>query len=330
VIVERPEYLALAPLAALLFALALGAHWHRLRRLAKAYELPALRRLLPVRVDRFPTTRLLLFVGSGVLLGLGIAGPVWMEPERPEPPDPLDIAIVVDMSLSMTADDVSRSRIERARTAIELLTDELPSVRFSLMVFSGWPYVLVPPTDDRGIIRYFIDSLQPELVQEGDRGNSLAAALELAGSTLASRPRPNARKAILVISDGDLYEDRDAAVKAASEAEAGGFEVWVAGVGTEEGVPLSVGGELVRDAGGQVVRVGQEVDLLRVVADAGGGTYEDITEEAGLRSLVSQLQQLSGDSDEGPAEPFDTTYLLALLAIPLLLWEGFIDSGRAA
>lgn len=329
-IFERPEYLALAPLAALLFALTLGAHWHRLRKLARAYELPALKRLLPVRVDRFPTERLLLFVGAGVLLGLGIAGPVWLEPEPPEVPDPLDVAIVVDLSLSMTADDVSPSRMERARTAIELLTEELPSVRFSLLVFSGWPYLLVPPTDDRTIVRYFIDSLEPELVQEVDRGNSLSAALELAGSTLASRPSPNARQAILVISDGDLYEDAGVLDGAAAEARAGGFEVWVAGVGTGEGAPLSIGGELLRDAGGEVVRVGQDVALLRSVAAAGGGTYEDITDEGGLRSLVDRLREVSGDSEEGPAEPFDTTYLLALLAIPLLLWEGVLDSGRAA
>ena len=39
--------------------------------------------------------------------------------------------------------------------------------------------------DDPDVIRYFVDSLQPEVVQEQDRGNSLGSALELAG-----RPQP--------------------------------------------------------------------------------------------------------------------------------------------
>ena len=48
----------------------------------------------------------------------------------------------------------------------------------------------------------------------------------------------------------------------------------------------------------------------------------------GLDALVDDLRDLSGDSREGPAEPFDTTALFALLAIPLLLWEGVVDARR--
>ncbi len=69
-IFERPELLALAPLAAILFAFTVGAHWRRLRRLAMAYELTALRRLLPTSPGDFPTQRFLCLVGAGALLGL--------------------------------------------------------------------------------------------------------------------------------------------------------------------------------------------------------------------------------------------------------------------
>ena len=328
-IFERPEFLALAPLAALLFAFTVGAHWHRVRRLVAAYEHTVLRRLLPATTDRFPTGRLLYLVGAGVLIGLAIAGPVWFDPEPPEAPPPLDVAIAVDLSLSMTAADAFPSRIARARDAIERFTEELPSVRFSLLVFSGWPFVLVPPTDDPAIVRYFVDSLEPEVVQETDRGNSLTAALELARSTLESRPSPEGRQAILVVSDGDVYEDRDEVASAASAAAAGGFEVWVAGVGSQEGASLTLEGAPVRDVTGRAVRTSQDVDLLRSLADAGAGRYEDISDDAGLQSLIADLRDLSGDSEEGPAEPFDTRYLFALLAIPLLLWEGIVDAGRA-
>ena len=327
-ILERPEYLALAPLLAVLFALTVGAHWRRLRKLRKSYELTALRRLLPVSLDRFPTDRLLYLVGAGALIGLAAAGPVWLDPEPPEPPEPLDVAIVVDLSLSMTAVDATPSRIERARQTIGLLTEALPSVRFSLVVFAGWPYTLVPPTDDPDVLRYFVDSLQPEVVQERDRGNALSAALELAQNTLLDRPRENARRAILVMSDGDVYEDEDALLAAASEAAADGFEVWVAGLGTDSGSPLSLDGDMIRDVSGQAIRTSLDADLLEAVADAGRGAYEDITSDAGVSSLTAGLQDLSGDSEEGPADPFDTTYLLALLAIPLLLLEGAVDAGR--
>ena len=327
-IFERPELLALAPLAAILFAFTVGAHWRRLRKLATAYEVTALRRLLPTSPGRFPTRRFLCLVGAGALLGLAAAGPVLWDPEPPEPVPPLDIAIAVDLSLSMNAAGETGSRIERAREAIDRLTEELPSVRFSLVVFAGWPYMLVPPTDDPDVIRYFVDSLQPEVVQEGDWGNSLGSTLEFAGSTLETRPSEDGRQAILVISDGDVYEDEDLLVRAAADAAARGFEVWIAGVGSEEASPMSIAGEPVLDAVGRAVRTSQNADLLSAMAAAGQGRYEDITQDEGLDSLVDDLRELSGDSREGPAEPFDTTALFALLAIPLLLWEGVVDARR--
>ena len=73
-IFERPELLALGPLVAILFAFTIGAHWRRLQRLATAYELNALRRLLPTNPRRFPTQRFLCLVGAGALLGLAAAG----------------------------------------------------------------------------------------------------------------------------------------------------------------------------------------------------------------------------------------------------------------
>jgi Ca-activated chloride channel family protein len=289
---------------------------------------------LPTSTGRFPTQRFLCLVGGGALLGLAAAGPVLWDSEPPEPVPPLDIAIVVDLSLSMNATGETgnagdpRSRIERAREAIDRVTEELPSVRFSLVVFAGWPYMLVPPTDDPDVIRYFVDSLQPEVVQEVDRGSSLGSALALARRTLETRPSEDGRQAILAISDGDVFEDEDVLVRAAAAAARSGVGVWMAGLGSEEGSPISIAGEPALDPVGRAVRTSQNSDLLRAMAEAGQGRYGDITEDEGLDALVEGLRDLSGDSREGPAEPFDTTALFALLAIPLLLWEGVVDARR--
>jgi Ca-activated chloride channel family protein len=324
---QRPELLALAPLAALLFTLAVGAHWRRLRRLAETYRAPALSRLLPAGIDRFPTSRLVLLVGAAGLIGAAAAGPVARAPEPPEPPRPLDVALAVDLSLSMTARDATPSRMERVRETIDLLAEELPSVRFSLITFAGWPYTLVPPTDDPSVIHYFTPSLQPQVVEELDRGNSLAGAFQVALDALDSRPTPEARRAILVLSDGDVYEEQELVVRAAAEADDAGAEVWVAGIGTEAGAPMAADGSPVLDAGGRPVLARHDADLLRAVAEAGGGRYVNITDDDGVRSLVEALRDVSGDTDEAPPEPFDATALLALLAIPLLLWEGLLDAG---
>lgn len=323
---DRPDFLPLAPLAALLFTLALGWHWHRLRRLVAAYDLPVLRRLLPTSAVRFPVARLLGLVASGLAIGLAAAGPEWGAPREEEPRPPLDLAIVVDLSLSMSASDVAPNRVVRAREVIARLTEELPSVRFSLISFAGWPLTLVPPTDDPTVVRYFAQSLGVELVQPADRGSSLTDALWLAGNTLAARPRPESRQAVLLLTDGDVADGEQALTEAATLASAG-IRVWAAGVGSETGAALFVEGAPLLDGGAPVVaRLNEE--LLRALADAGQGRYENVSDESGFESLGASLSELSGDDRDAAGPPVDAAFLLVLLAVPLLLWEGAADAGR--
>lgn len=323
---ERPDLLPLAPLAALLFALALGSHWRRLRQLVAGLDLPVLRRLLPKEAGRFPTVRLVGLVASGLAIGLAAAGPRWGVPGNGEDSIPLDLAIVVDLSLSMSATDVAPSRVVRAREVIARLTEELPSARLSLVSFAGWPYPLLPPTDDLNVVRYFAQSLAVELVQPRDRGSSLAEALLLARSTLEARPRADARQAVLLLSDGDA-RDGDQAVAEAAALAGDGFEVWAGAIGSEAGSSLFLEGAPVLDQGAPVVARLNEV-LLRELADAGRGQYENVSDEAGLDRLATELSALSGDDGDAGSPPVDAAFLLVLLAVPLLLWEGAADAGR--
>lgn len=323
---DRPDLLPLAPLAALLFALALGAHWHRLRRLTEAYQAPALRRLLSVRPGRFPTGRLLFVVASGLAIGLAAAGPAWSAGGEDEPLPPLDVAIVVDLSLSMSAADAAPTRVARAGEVVARLTEALPSVRFSLVSFAGWAYPLLPPTDDATLVRYFAQSLGVELVQPLDRGSSLADALLMARATLEARPRPNARQAMLLLSDGDV-RDGDQAADVAADLANDGFEVWAAAIGSDAGASVFLDGAPLLDEGEPVVARLNE-PFLRSLAEAGGGGFENVVDEGGLQALISRLRDLSGDAREADAPPVDAAFLLVLLAIPMLLWEGAVDAGR--
>ncbi|MGE0160489.1 MAG: VWA domain-containing protein [Gemmatimonadales bacterium] len=323
---QRPDLLVLAPLAALLFAVALGSQWRRLRRLADAYRLPALQRLWPERLGRFPTVRLLCSIGAGLALGVAAAGPTWTVPASGEPLPPLDMAIAVDLSLSMSATDAAPTRIARARALIARLSEELPSVRFSLVAFAGWPYTILPPTDDPALLRYFAQSLDVSLIQPQDRGTALGDALALAGYTLEARPTPDARKAVLVLTDGDATQT-DNAVAVASELSDAGIEVWVGALGSDVGSPLLVDGAPVLEGGRPVVAARDE-PLLREVSRVTSGRYFDVNDEAGAEALISSLREVSGDTEDPPPPPVDAAFLLVLAAIPLLLWEAAADAGR--
>jgi Ca-activated chloride channel family protein len=324
VTLARPDLLWIVPLAAALLALALTAQGWRVRRLERLLG-AASARLLPSRALRFPLGRALLALAAATTLGIAAA-----EPRRdiivpPSPPAPLDLAVAVDVSLSMGASDAPPTRILRAQEVVEALADALPAARTVLVVFADWPYTLVPATDDPGVVRYFAEALRSDLVVERDQGTSMTAAIEHAAAALDARPREGARRVILLVSDGGAHDDAGSVIDAARAAARGGVEVWTGGLGTTRGIELETETGPVLDPDGAPVLTRLDDRLLMEVAAAGGGTYEDVGDERGLRALVARLQGAdAGLPGEGRPQP-DATFVLALLALLAILAEGALD-----
>lgn len=325
---QRPELLLLGPVAALLLSLALTLQWRRLTRAGRSYGDLAARRLIPRALQGFPTTRMVSLIVASLALGAAAAGPLSDTPEPPEPAPPIDIAVTVDVSLSMSADDVEPTRIERARLVINELSEALPSARIVLILFADWPYTLVPPTDDPAVVRYFARSLSADLVLDRDQGTSYSTALAHARTALDARPRDGARRAILVISDGGAHENVPDILDAAATSSADNVPVWTAGIGTTAGTPLVVQDRPFVDTNGRPVVATLDEDLLRQIARAGGGDYQDVSTDRGLRALLAGLGELEADSTGGDRGPLDAAFWLTLLAVPLLLAEGGLDAGR--
>jgi hypothetical protein len=152
--------------------------------------------------------------------------------------------------------------------------------------------------------------------------------LETSRYTLEARPSEEARQLVLLISDGG-GEVNDAAIDNAAWLLEDGFEVWVAGLGSDAGAPLFIeGAPLLGESGAQVVASLNE-PLLRNVAAAGGGRYVDVTHDDGFEALLADLRDASGDTEGPPPPPVDAAFLLVLLAIPLFLWEAAADLGRS-
>ena len=324
---QRPDLLLLGPAAALLVSLALTLQWRRMSNLGRAYGEVARLRLVPRRLQRFPTVRMLCLLAACFALGTAAAGPRPPSPEPPQPPQPLDLAVAVDVSRSMAAEDVGASRIERARVVVSRLAEDVPSARIVLVLFADWPYTLVPPTDDPDVVRYFAHSLTADLVLDRDQGTSFTTAVAHARATLDARPRPEARRAVLVLSDGGSHEPLTEVMEAA-ESGNDATPIWTAGLGTSAGstIPSATGPLL--DESGRVVSSSLEDDVLRDLARAGRGEYHDVSTDGGLEALVDGLGALGDESPSGDTSPGDAAFWLTLLSIPLLLAEGAMDTGR--
>src|SRR5262245_10354754 len=124
-----------------------------------------------------------------------------------------DVAVLLDVSRSMLAEDLKPNRLERAKIAVRDLLDAAQGDRVGIIAFAGSASVRCPLTTDYSFARLALDNLSPETVPLGGTliGDAIRAALDDLFKDGQDRFRD-----IVLITDG---EDHDSfPVQAASEA----------------------------------------------------------------------------------------------------------------
>lgn len=229
-----------------------------------------------------------LLIGAlWALAVLALAGPAWQREETPAFRAPGAWVIVLDLSPSMSAADVSPNRVTRARYAIEDILGAARDARIALVVFAGDSHTVTPLTTDVATVRALLPPLAPGLMPEA--GDDLAPALEEAARLLQAEQA--ARGHVIVLSDG--FGDPAQAFRAAKALSRSGASVDVVGVGTEQGAPEpGSNGGFVHDAQGHTQITRLQTDELQRVAASGGGRFVRLSE---LPSLVDALQSEHAD-----------------------------------
>lgn len=231
----------------------------------------------------------------------------------------LDIAVVIDISPSMAADDIEPTRLKRAALELRDLAGRLGDDRAALVAFSGYAYRLLPLTHDLELLNYYAGALDPGLTRR--HGSNLAQALEFAGQALGD-DRGRGR-AVVVLSDGET-DDRAGALAATDRLQKRGIPVFALGIGTAAGAPVPGATGFLR-AAEDIVISRLDRALLARIAQRSGGDYADARPDdrdwdrliKGLeplrRSVVVPPQARAGY----PLHP----WLLAA-AFTLLVWGG--------
>ncbi|WP_414830282.1 VWA domain-containing protein [Alteromonas sp. H39] len=310
----RPEwFIALVPLAILFF---LVRHW---RQRQSGWQSVVASHLYHSMTEGKP--------GKGVrppfwLLAFGwliavtaLAGPTW---ERlPQPVYQLNTGhvLVLDMSLSMRATDVTPDRLTRAKYKAIDLINEIGEGEMGLVAYAGDAFVISPLTTDASNLTTLLPSLSPEIMPVAGSDPLLgiqtaAELLEQAGYNQGS---------IFWITDGI---EREQQTELQDYVQGLPYDVSVMGVGTADGAPIKqVNGELLKQTSGAIVIPKMDDSLLRGIAQAGGGRYTDITPDdsdiAHLASLSLNQRQAgdSGPTDDRAGDQWQELgpYLLLLL-----------------
>jgi len=188
-----------------------------------------------------------------VLFVLSLAAPQWNFRNIDVYQPGSSLIIVLDMSASMNARDISPDRLGWATREIEDILDYSPNLPIGLVVFAGDSHVITPITDDHMTIRNFLPHLSTDIIFI--QGDKVTPAVNMARNMLAKDSSSD--KNILIISDGNL-DDIGNGIRAVSDAYENGYRVHVMAIGTSTEY--------------KVLSVVQE-DVLREFALSGGGVY---------------------------------------------------------
>jgi Ca-activated chloride channel family protein len=291
----RPEWLWALPLIALMtYGLAhrqlSPGSWQRVVDPALAPFV-----LSTAQIKRLNYRWWLTLIG-GVLAVLALAGPSWNRVEQPVFRSEQSVVIALDLSRSMDAQDLTPSRLTRARLKILDILERRQSGQTALVVYSSNAFTVTPLTTDSDTIAALVNSLSTDIMPS--RGSYPVAAitksqqlLEQAGAFLGE---------VLLITDGGTSP---AAERAAKDLQSAGYTLSILGVGTSEGAPIPrAGGGFVTDRSGNIVVPRIETTTLRSLAAAGGGRFAMLSaDDSDIDYLLSGAAGSSSASDESLA-----------------------------
>ncbi|MFT3931458.1 MAG: VWA domain-containing protein [Spongiibacteraceae bacterium] len=172
----------------------------------------------------------LLFAGW-LLSIIALAGPTWEKLPQPVLQKRDGLVIVLDLSLSMYAEDIKPSRLDRARFKIIDLLKQRKEGLTGLVVYSGDAHIVSPLTDDTATIENLVPSLAPAIMPSF--GSDAAAGIDTALKLLHNSGFERGK--ILLISD-EITEDDIG--KIAAQIDGKRWQLGIIGVGSEQGAPI--------------------------------------------------------------------------------------------
>lgn len=214
-----------------------------------------------------PTHRLLPPLGAMLTLAIvALSGPSFSQAERPAFSSTEARVIVMDMSMSMYANDIKPNRLSQARYKVSDLLAEWQEGDTALIAYAGDAYVVSPLTSDSQTILNLLPNLSPDIMPyPGARADiGIELAIELMKNAGLDRGH------ILLVSD-DLDDDEQA--RSAELIDSGAWSLSVLAIGTESGAPIPLQDGQLLTHNGQTVVAKSNFDNMRRLASTSRGIF---------------------------------------------------------
>jgi len=260
----------------------------RRKRMLRFANMELLESVAPKRPSRWRHLPAILLLTSLVLFTIAMAGPTH---DVRIPRNRAVVMLVIDVSQSMRATDVSPSRLAAAQEAAKQFAGQLtPGINLGLIAYAGTATVLVSPTTNRDATKAAIDKLQ--LADRTATGEGIFTALQAiatVGAVIGGGGEPPPAR-IVLMSDGKETvpanpDNPKGAYTAARTAKDQGVPISTVSFGTPYGYV---------EINGQRQPVPVDDQTLKKIAELSGGTAYNASSLSELKSIFTTLQEQIG------------------------------------
>src|ERR1700687_748340 len=260
----------------------------RRKRFLRFASMELLESVAPKRPTRWRHLPGLILVVALILLTVAMAGPTR---DVRTPRNRAVVMLVIDVSQSMRATDVSPSRLAAAQDAATQFAGQLtPGLNLGLIAYAGTATVLVSPTTNRDATKAAIDKVQ--LADRTATGEGIFTALQAiatVGAVIGGGDTPPPAR-IVLMSDGKETmpsnpDNPKGAFTAARTAKDQGVPISTVSFGTPYGYV---------EINGQRQPVPVDDQTLKKIAALSGGTAYNASSLAELKSIFTTLQEQIG------------------------------------
>ncbi|MBF0463791.1 MAG: VWA domain-containing protein [Nitrospirae bacterium] len=209
----------------------------------------------------------------------------------------IDIALAVDLSTSMFAEDFSikgkrQNRLDAVKEVVRDFIKNRNGDRIAMVAFASRPYTASPLTTDYTYLLENMDRLKIGMIEDGTAiGNALAAAVNRVKDT------KSLSKVVILLTDGINNTGTISPMMAAEAARALNIKVYTVGAGSKGPVPYPM-----KDPFGNTVyqQIRSDVDdeTLTAIAKLTGGQYFRATDFASLKKIYTEIDKLEKTSFE--------------------------------
>jgi Ca-activated chloride channel family protein len=257
------------------------AHNRRRQALSAFGQPETLERLFPAEVTARRRHALSLELAALAMFFVALAGPQWGVELIATKGRARQIVVAIDTSTSMLAEDLKPNRIERAKTEMGYLIEQLAGDRVGVVAFAGNAQIQCPLTTDRAAAKLLLKSVRADMMNEP--GTRLDLAVRTSLKMLSIYPGD---RAIVLLTDAEDHSGPRLA-EAVAEAKGEGVRIFSLIVGKPEGAPIPL-----RDESG---------NLTGYKKNSKGETVVSRPDEKSLASAAEQTNGASFLLGEGTA-----------------------------